>query len=100
MRYAVRVLAFALAVIWAFGAWAAGASYRLQVAGLACPFCAYGIEKQLNALEGVDEVETHIKEGAVIVIMDEGASLDQATAERAVEAAGFTLDDFARVEAP
>jgi hypothetical protein len=40
--------------------WAAtGPSYRLEVAGLACPFCAYGIEKQLYRLEGIAQVETH-----------------------------------------
>jgi mercuric ion binding protein len=88
-----------MALVWtAAGAWAAVASYRLQVDGLACPFCAYGIEKKLTALEGVDKVETHIREGAVIVTMADGAALDEATAKRAVEAAGFTLNGFERVE--
>ena len=88
-----------MALVWtAAGAWAAAASYRLQVDGLACPFCAYGIEKKLTALEGVDKVETHLKEGAVIVTMADGAALDEATAKRAVEAAGFTLNGFERVE--
>ena len=35
-------------------AWAAGAVHRFQVDGLACPFCSYGIEKQLNAIPGND----------------------------------------------
>jgi copper chaperone CopZ len=67
--------------------WAAtGPSYRLEVAGLACPFCAYGIEKQLYRLEGIAQVETHIGEGAVIITMEEGARLDRPTATRAGEA--------------
>src|ERR671919_1505147 len=99
MRNAVRGLAFALAVMWISAAWAAGLSYRLQVDGLACPFCAYGIEKKLTALEGVEKVETHIKDGAVIVTMEDGAALDEATAKRAVEAAGFTLNGFEPAEA-
>ncbi len=100
MRKRIGALLCALALAWtAAGVWAAGASYRLHVDGLACPFCAYGIEKKLTALDGVDKVETHIKEGAVIVTMKDGASLDEATAEQAVEAAGFTLDRFEPVQA-
>lgn len=98
MSKAMRTLALVLALCGASATWAAQPSYRLQVDGLACPFCAYGIEKQLAALEGVDQVETQIKEGAVIVTMDEGASLDEATAARAVEAAGFTLNGFEPIE--
>jgi mercuric ion binding protein len=99
MRKTIAAL-LCLALAWtAADAWAAIASYRLQVDGLACPFCAYGIEKKLTALDGVDKVETHIREGAVIVTMEDGAALDEATAKRAVEAAGFTLNGFEPVEA-
>ena len=70
---------------------AAPLSYRLRVDGLACPFCAYGIEKKLGALEGVQSVETNIRDGAVIVIMKDGFTLDEATARKAVKEAGFSL---------
>jgi mercuric ion binding protein len=78
-------------VLVATGVFAAPAAYQLQVDGLACPFCAYGIEKKLGALEGVQSVETHIKDGVVIVIMKEGVTLDEATAGKAVKEAGFKL---------
>jgi len=70
------------------------AQYQLQVKGLACPFCAYGIEKELQKIDGVTAVDTHIKDGAVIVTMEDGATLDESTAKKAVEAAGFTLGEF------
>lgn len=73
---------------------AAGPAYRLEVDGLACPFCAYGIEKQLNALPGVEEVQTDIGDGAVIVRMQEAGELDESMAEEAVRDAGFTLRSF------
>ncbi len=95
-RFAVAVLVIAW---FTTAALASGPSYRIEVAGLACPFCAYGIEKKLTAIEGVERVETNIKEGTVIVIMKDGARLDMATAERAVKGAGFTLKGFER-EAP
>lgn len=71
------------------------AAYVLEVDGLACPFCAYGIEKQLGALQGVESVETDIALGTVTVTMRRGARLDEETARKAVEAAGFTMRGFA-----
>lgn len=98
MRALSRFALAALATAWfATAALAAGPSYRIEVAGLACPFCAYGIEKKLNAVEGVERLETNIKEGAVIVTMKDGVTLDKATAEQAVKDAGFTLNGFERV---
>ncbi len=67
----------------AIAALAAAPTYRLRVDGLACPFCAYGIEKKLKALDGVVRLETNIKDGTVLVIM---------------KAAGFTLNGFEQVE--
>jgi mercuric ion binding protein len=95
MKHIAR-LAFALLIaLWSVtSARAEGASYRLEVDGLACPFCAYGVEKKLNALHGVERLETNIKEGAVIVTMKDGAELDEASARQAVKDAGFTLNGF------
>ena len=71
--------------------------YQLTIDGLACPFCAYGIEKHLTALEEVESIEIDIDEGLVAVTMAEGATLDRADIDRAVMDAGFTLRKF---EAP
>ncbi len=79
---------------------AAPHAYQLQVNGLACPFCAYGIEKQLNAIEGVTEIHTDIKSGTVTVTMADGVTLDKITAEQAVKDAGFSLRGFEEVQAP
>lgn len=94
----LRSMLILAAVLWSGAVFAEGAQYRLSVDGLACPFCAYGIEKQLSALEGVENVETRIKDGAVVVTMAEGRSLDEGAATGAVRDAGFTLKRFERVE--
>ncbi len=97
-----RVLLSAVLVgaLWASALAAQDAKpvYRLQVDGLACPFCAYGIEKQLGAIEGVASVETEIRSGSVVITMAEGSYLDEAAARKAVEAAGFTMRSFKREE--
>ena len=73
---------------------AASAVYSLKVDGLACPFCAYGIEKKLSAIDGVEDIKVDIKEGQVIVTMADGTSLSEQRARQAVTDAGFTLRAF------
>lgn len=90
-QHTVLVLSLALISVSAF---AAQQAYKLRVDGLACPFCAYGVEKKLNAIKGVAGVGVDIASGTVTVTMVEGASLDEAMAKQAVKDAGFTLRGF------
>ncbi len=64
---------------------------------MACPFCAYGVEKKVGGLAGVEKVEIEIDDGLVTVTLADGATLDETAAGRAVDEAGFTLRKF---EAP
>ncbi|MBI1196189.1 MAG: copper chaperone [Gammaproteobacteria bacterium] len=76
---------------------AASMTYTLQVDGLACPFCAYGIEKKLSSIKGVAKVDVDIKHGLVVVTMTEGAELSEQLARDKVKDAGFTLRSFSRI---
>jgi copper chaperone CopZ len=80
-----------LAVAFAAAPAIAGSRYALRVDGLACPFCAYGIEKQLSHVDGVKSITTDIGKGEVVIEMVDGKALDPAAAERAVKKAGFKL---------
>ncbi len=84
----------AMSLVLAATALAAQAAYKLRVDGLACPFCAYGIEKKLGAVKGVERIEVDIASGTVNVTMAEGATLDEAAAKKAVKEAGFSLRGF------
>jgi len=96
-RIFTQRMAIALSlVLVATGVSAAPASYQLRVDGLACPFCAYGIEKKLGALAGVERVDTNIKDGVVIVTMHDGTTLDETTAKKAVKEAGVSLRKLGR----
>ncbi len=68
--------------------------YKLYVNGLACPFCAYGVEKKVGGLAGVKNVDIDIDKGLVAVTMASGANLNEATAKQAVSDAGFSLRKF------
>ncbi len=83
-------LALATAPVWAGGQ----VVYRLEVSGLACPFCAYGLEKQLKGTAGVLDARVDLEEGVAVVTVEEGARFDRPLAEEAVTDAGFTLNGF------
>lgn len=97
MKRFLRNFLLVLLVLMSAAAMAASMVYRLRVDGLACPFCAYGIEKKIGAVKGVEKVETDIKTGTVTVTMKEGAVLEEKAAAKAVKEAGFTLRGFERI---
>ena len=100
MHRVLRTTAFALSLfLLPVIALAAPAQYQLRVDGLACPFCAYGIEKELNRTDGVESIQIDINAGTVTVTMAEGATMTEAQAGRIVEDAGFTLGGFEEVRA-
>jgi len=80
------------------GAIAAPLAYALEVDGLACPFCAYGIEKKLSSIEGVENIEVDIKKGQVIVTMEDGAMLSENIAREKVKKAGFALRSITQLK--
>jgi len=63
----------------------------LRVDGLACPFCAYGLEKKLGRVSGVDQVDVQMDAGRVILTPSRGTVVSVDTVERAVSDAGFSL---------
>ncbi len=68
--------------------------HSFKVDGLACPFCSYGVEKQLIAIPGVRDVKVSIKTSLVTVTMKDGAELTKAQASKAVKDAGFIMRNF------
>lgn len=89
---------FFLLLIATSNAWAQQPAYNVGVDGLACPFCAYGVEKQLQKLDGVAHVETDIKQGQVVVQMLDDKTLERIQVEEAVEKAGFSLRSFEQAD--
>lgn len=95
VRIAIIVVTFGVTLVPGIaGAQTTGNQFSLQVDGLACPFCTYGIEKRLNAIDGIEHIKIDIALGRVTVTMRAGKTLDEATAGKAVAAAGFTMRSF------
>lgn len=66
----------------------------VEVDGLACPFCAYGLEKKLKKLEGVEAIHIDVDKGITDIKLKEGQTLSEEKIKDAVEKAGFTIRDI------
>ncbi len=87
----LKLLTSATALLAAGLTCAGGTAYELRVDGLACPYCAYGIEKKLSRVEGVEKIEIDLNKGVVRVMTREGTALSEADMRRLIAQTGFTL---------
>ncbi len=79
-----------LALAWNTAVLAAGTQYLMRVDGLACPYCAYGIEKKLNQVEGVEKIDVDLNKGLVTVNVADGVKLSEEQMTQLFKDAGFT----------
>jgi len=66
----------------------------LLVSGLACPFCAYGLEKHTKKIKGVDTYTFDINTGKASITLKESASIRHNAFKKAVTKAGFTPEEI------
>jgi len=79
-----------LSMLWSAVTLAAGTEYRMRVDGLACPYCAYGIENKLKAIKGVGKLNVDLNAGLVTVDVADGVKLTEAQMKTLFKDAGFT----------
>ena len=63
----------------------------IQVEGLACPLCAYGLEKRLKKIDSIEAISVHLKTGEVRIKLKQGTPITEERIRKAVLDAGFTL---------
>ena len=86
-----KTIIISLLSLWANFAFAAGTQYDMRVDGLACPFCAYGIEKGFTKTAGVKSVDIDLKNGLVIVKTNEGKTFTEEQLKEIIKDTGFTM---------
>ncbi len=69
---------------------------EIDVAGMTCAFCAYGVEKNLGKLPGVDKVQISLKAKKARVVMKVGETPDETTIREIIRDAGFTPRESSR----
>ncbi len=75
-----------------------GASVRLKIDGMVCPFCAYGLQKRLEEIASIDAVLIRISDGLVQIRTREDQELTDEALTDAVRKSGFSLREIERVE--
>ncbi|GBD03948.1 Lead, cadmium, zinc and mercury-transporting ATPase [bacterium HR19] len=68
----------------------------LQVDGLSCPLCSFGLESKLKRKEGIKNVKIILSEGKVIV--EASNDIDSNDLKKIVEDSGFSLRKLIEVE--
>ncbi|VAW53616.1 hypothetical protein MNBD_GAMMA06-255 [hydrothermal vent metagenome] len=63
--------------------------YSIRVDGLACPYCAYGIEKKLNEIEGVKFINMDLEKG-IVTTEAYDVKLEDEKLQQLFQDAGFT----------
>lgn len=63
---------------------------KLEVDGLSCPFCAYGLEKKLKKIPGASAIYINIKEGFATLKTPAKVKPTEEEINRVVKEAGFT----------
>lgn len=64
--------------------------FEVQVDGLGCPFCAYGLEKKFKEFKGIKDVKIDIKTGDFSFSYPADKELSMKDVQAQVEKAGYT----------
>lgn len=74
----------------------AGVQYQIRVDGLACPYCAYGIEKKFKQFKSVEKIDIDLEKGIVFVDATDDIELSEEKVKTLVNDAGFTYRSITR----
>lgn len=87
LRFVAVVLALCLPLL----AWGAQRQVvDIDVQGMTCPFCTYGLSKNLAKAAEVDSADASLKEHKVRIVLKPGAQPDIARYKQLIRDAGFT----------
>ena len=105
----MRTLAMALALTGALtltATWAAAQEpataddgpriIEVTILGMACPFCAYGVEQKMKRLEGMAHLEIDLNTGLATVTVADSKDLSNELLIRTVKDAGFQVAKISR----
>ncbi len=63
---------------------------EIGVEGLSCPFCVWGLEKKLKAVNSIDKISVHLKQAKVEILLKSNTPLNITDIKKAVKEAGFS----------
>ena len=91
----MKFLLMSTLLFFQMAASAAGIETKVHVKGMTCPSCAASVERELKALPHVASVSISLRENTATVITKDGQSLPKDQIKRAIEKAGYSVDEKA-----
>ncbi len=67
-----------------------GTRFDMRVDGVACPYCAYGIEKKFKKIDGVKNIDVDLEQGMVSVCTSDTVAFSDERLTELFNDAGFT----------
>ncbi len=64
---------------------------KIEIKGMACPYCAFGMEKELKKVAGVENVEIELKEGLAYISTPTNQKPSKESLEKIIVNGGFTV---------
>ncbi len=64
---------------------------KIEIKGMACPFCAFGMEKNLKKVADVEKVEIELKAGLAYISTPINQKPTKKSIEKVILDAGFTV---------
>lgn len=65
-------------------------SATMEVDGMTCPFCIYGIEKKLKSVDEIKDAEANLRSATVDLTFKDNAQVSIQRLDKAVDDSGFT----------
>ena len=67
---------------------------KIEIKGLACPYCAYGMEKELKKVSGVDKVDIELKTGLAYISTPIAQKPSAESLKKIIVDSGFTAGEI------
>ena len=64
---------------------------KIEIKGMACPYCAFGMEKEFKKVAGVQNVDIELKKGLAYISAPLNQKPTKQSLEKIVTDAGFTV---------
>ncbi|MBL4642399.1 MAG: hypothetical protein JKY44_02285 [Flavobacteriaceae bacterium] len=73
---------------------------KIEVKGLGCPYCAFGMEKELKKVAGVKHVKIVLKEGLIYISTPSNQTPSKENLEKIIINGGFTVGEIEFSDTP
>lgn len=97
-----KIIALTLVLFLFFipGLFAQTKQVNVKVDGLSCPFCAYGLEKKIKKIDGIENLKIDVEKGMMTFTVAKEKTVSEDEIKKKVKDAGFTPREITYTEIP